>query len=227
MKNLSDLVSHTLGLLLELGIVLIIVTVIVGGIIRNVKKNARSVKNAGKDVIDLFKSEEKPRAYTYNYDHYDPLEPSFKEPGEPKESEPTFNLESFRAKNTLTQTELKLYHILRLALPEFYILAQVQMSSFINVYTEDIEDKWNHLNKIIKKSVDYLVIDKTGNTIAAIELQDKSHERQDRKESDKLKKIILAQVEIPLVEFHANSLPDIDEVKKRFGYINKTAHLEK
>ncbi|GHT96794.1 hypothetical protein FACS1894116_14410 [Betaproteobacteria bacterium] len=131
--------------------------------------------------------------------------------------------DSYSPKNALTITEMKLYHILRLSLPEYYILAQVQMSSFINVYTRDIRDKKGHLNRIIQKSVDYLIIDKTGKTIAAIELQDKTHDRPDRQYNDQFKREILDYIGIPLVEFHATALPNIDQIKKRFSQVSQTA----
>ena len=84
------------------------------------------------------------------------------------------------SKTPLTPTEVIFYHRLKEALPEFIVLAQVQLSSFIKVDTSRVRSE-NYLqwfNPIAQQSVDFLVCDYNFAIIAAIELDDKSHTRE-------------------------------------------------
>jgi hypothetical protein len=124
----------------------------------------------------------------------------------------------YSIKKPMTRTESKLYFRLIKALPEFIVLAQVQMTSFL----EPKAKKWtpNHtkqLNKIIRKSIDFVVMDKSGNNITAIELQDWTHQRKDRQKNDDFKRQTLANAGIKFLEFHAENMPSIEEIQSHFN----------
>jgi hypothetical protein len=127
---------------------------------------------------------------------------------------------SYAPKRVMTKTEQTLFLRLIDALPEHFILAQVQMSSFL--YDTGKKGGWAALNQIRMKSVDFLVIRKDAYIIAAIELQDATHEREDRAESDKFKKEALATANVPLVEFHARNLPSTDEIREKIEKLHAT-----
>jgi hypothetical protein len=120
----------------------------------------------------------------------------------------------YTKKKPMTHTEIKLYFRLVEALENYIILAQVQMSSFLEVNANNRSEYYTNLNKILMKSVDFLVLDKTGKDIIAIELQDWTHKRKDRIKSDEFKRKTLKAAGIPLIEFHAEALPSPEEIKE-------------
>jgi hypothetical protein len=124
----------------------------------------------------------------------------------------------YTVKKPMTWTESKLYFRLVKALPEYIVLAQVQMTSFL----EPKARKWtpNHaqqLNKIIRKSIDFIVTDTSGKSITAIELQDWTHNRKDRQKNDEFKRQTLSAAGIRFIEFHAENMPSIEEIKSHFN----------
>jgi hypothetical protein len=91
----------------------------------------------------------------------------------------------FYAKRPLSQPEQVLYHRLISALPDHIILAQVQVSRVLGVKKGFNFHEWN--NRINRLSYDFVVCTKDSSVLAAIELDDKSHEKESRAETDKKK----------------------------------------
>lgn len=121
-------------------------------------------------------------------------------------------------KPVMTEVERKLYDTLAAANEgRFLIFAQVQLTGFIN--PEKGEGAQARLNKIHRKSVDFLLCNNDGKVIAAIELQDASHNRANRKLADSVKANALKSANVPLIEFHARSLPTVNEVKTQIEQI--------
>jgi len=118
----------------------------------------------------------------------------------------------YKAKKILTQPEQVLYFRLCQALPEYIVIAQVQMSSFL---VPAISGKqWlSALNKIRMKSVDFLVCRKDFSILAAVELQDGSHKKPDRQRSDMFKRAALESAGLDLIEYHVKSIPSVDEIR--------------
>jgi hypothetical protein len=81
----------------------------------------------------------------------------------------------FYVKRLLTQPEQVLYHRLVKSLPNHVVLAQVQMSRVLGVKKGFRFHEWN--NRINRMSYDFVICDKAATVIAAIELDDKSHEK--------------------------------------------------
>ncbi|MDR3158402.1 MAG: DUF2726 domain-containing protein [Zoogloeaceae bacterium] len=117
----------------------------------------------------------------------------------------------YAPKRVMTDAEQILYYRLLEALPEYPILAQVQMSSFL--YDKQKKSGWSALNQIRMKSVDFLVIRKDAYVVAVIELQDSTHERKDRQKNDEFKRNALKSAGIRLIEFHARELPSTEEIR--------------
>ena len=123
-----------------------------------------------------------------------------------------FEFFTYKRKAAMTQVERKLYYTICNALKndKVIILAQVNMTGFLT-WDGDNHRAFNH---ICRKSVDFLICDKEANPLVAIELQDKTHERIDRKLSDKTKAEALKIAKIPLVLFYTRTLPSVATVKK-------------
>jgi very-short-patch-repair endonuclease len=112
----------------------------------------------------------------------------------------------FYAKKPLTQPEQILYHRLVKALPEHIVLAQVQVSRVLGVKKGFKFHEWN--NRINRLTHDFVVCSKDSTVVAAIELDDKSHDAEDRGETDKRKDKATAAAGIRIVRWNVKAIPD-------------------
>ena len=117
----------------------------------------------------------------------------------------------FYAKKPLTQSEQILYFRLLNALPEHIVLAQVQLSRLLGVKKGNNFQSWN--NRINRMSADFVVCSKDSSIVAVIELDDASHEREDRKAADAKKNQALNSAGIPILRWQAKMLPDESTIK--------------
>ena len=112
----------------------------------------------------------------------------------------------FYAKRPLSAPEQILYHRLVKALPEHIVLAQVQVSRILGVKKGFKFHEWN--NRINRLSYDFVVCSKDATVLAAIELDDKSHEAEGRANTDQKKERATAAAGVKLVRWHVRALPD-------------------
>jgi hypothetical protein len=117
----------------------------------------------------------------------------------------------FYVKRPLTQPEQVLYHRLIRALPEHIVLAQVQVSRVLGVKKGSNFHEWN--NRINRLSYDFVVCGKDATVIAAIELDDKSHESSSRAKTDEKKSKATADAGLRLIRWHVRSLPNEDAIR--------------
>jgi hypothetical protein len=121
----------------------------------------------------------------------------------------------FYAKKPLSQPEQVLYHRLVAAMPECIVLAQVQLSQVLGVKKGFNFNEWN--NRINRMSLDFLVCLKDSTIVAAVELDDKTHERASRVEADAKKEKALSAAGISLVRWNVSALPDEDAIRQAFA----------
>ena len=112
----------------------------------------------------------------------------------------------FYIKKPLTQPEQVLYHRLVKALPEHIVLAQVQVSRVLGVKKGSNFNEWN--NRINRLSYDFVVCGKDSTVLAAIELDDKSHESSRRGATDEKKNKATADAGLRLIRWNVKALPD-------------------
>jgi Protein of unknown function (DUF2726) len=112
----------------------------------------------------------------------------------------------FYVKKPLTQPEQVLYHRLVKALPEHIVLAQVQVSRVLGVKKGSNFNEWN--NRINRLSYDFVVCGKDSTVLAAIELDDKTHESSRRKATDEKKNKATADAGLRLIRWNVKALPD-------------------
>ena len=120
----------------------------------------------------------------------------------------------FYAKKPLTQPEQVLYHRLVAAMPECIVLAQVQLSRVLGVKKGFNFRAWN--NRIDRMSLDFLVCLKDSTVVAAVELDDKTHERTSRIEADAKKEKALSAAGIALIRWNVSALPDEQAIRQAF-----------
>lgn len=121
----------------------------------------------------------------------------------------------FYAKRPLTQPEQVLYHRLVRALPEHIVLAQVQVSRVLGVKKGHNFHSWN--NRINRLSYDFVICTKDATVLAAVELDDKSHERSDRAATDDKKNMATAAAGVRLVRWNVKALPNDGAIRATFA----------
>ena len=120
----------------------------------------------------------------------------------------------FYLKRPLSEPEQILYHRLVKSLPECIVLAQVQASRVLGVKRGFNFGQWN--NRINRLSLDYVVCLKDSTVVAAIELDDSSHETEVRREVDRRKERALKSAGVPLVRWSVKALPDEAKIRAAF-----------
>ncbi|MDP1678552.1 MAG: DUF2726 domain-containing protein [Candidatus Nitrotoga sp.] len=120
----------------------------------------------------------------------------------------------FYAKKPLSEPEQILYHRLVAALPQCIVLAQVQLSQVLGVNKGFNFGVWN--NRINRMSLDFIVCLKDSTIIAAVELDDKTHEKEIRVKADAKKGKALSAAGIELIRWHASALPDEKAIREAF-----------
>ena len=106
----------------------------------------------------------------------------------------------------LTDPEQVLYRRLVQALPGHIVLAQVQLSQALRFR----RGAWSPgvFNRICQLSVDFLILKPDTSIVAAVELDDASHDRPDRRDADARKEHALWSAGVPLLRWHVRKMPD-------------------
>lgn len=113
----------------------------------------------------------------------------------------------------MTNSEVRFFELLRDAVPEYFIFAQVQLSRIIDANQAPESRKW--LNRISRLSIDYLLVDVDAQTsLIAIELDDWSHESEARQRTDAKKNKALSCAGIPIMRFHVEKMPTVEQLRR-------------
>lgn len=129
-----------------------------------------------------------------------------------KRREQPTNRPDFYGKKPLTAIEQVLYFRLLDALPEHIVLAQVQLSQIVGIKKGPLWQTW--FNKISRKSVDFLICRKDASVIAAIELDDKSHEKDDRRERDADKDAAISGAGLRVIRWTVKDIPSAEAIRQ-------------
>ena len=100
------------------------------------------------------------------------------------------------------------------ALPEQIVLAQVQVSRVLGVRKGFNPQEWN--NRINRLSYGFVVCEKDLTVLAAIELDDKTHDVANRVETDKKKDKATSAAGIRILRWHVKSMPDGAVIRVEF-----------
>ncbi|MGZ5033902.1 MAG: DUF2726 domain-containing protein [Usitatibacter sp.] len=118
----------------------------------------------------------------------------------------------FEMTRPLSEREQVLYWRLRKVLPDQMILAQVAVSRILRV--EKGHDFRTWLNRINRMTVDFLVCLPDGTIVAAVELDDSSHDVDERALADAKKTKALESAGIKLLRFR--EIPTEQDLRKAF-----------
>ncbi|PRC90716.1 DUF2726 domain-containing protein [Solimicrobium silvestre] len=118
---------------------------------------------------------------------------------------------SYKAKKLFTNNEKEMHSKLTKTFPEYKIFSQVALSSMI-----EGKNFASH-GTISRMSVDFVILDQELNIVSAIEIDDKSHQREDRKKADATKNEAFKQAGIKLIRWpavpHPNEIQMLKDVK--------------
>lgn len=117
----------------------------------------------------------------------------------------------FYAKKPLSRPEQVLYFRLVQALPDHIVLAQVQLSRLLGVKKGNNYQAW--LNRINRMSADFVVCNKDSSIVAVIELDDATHQKEDRQATDAKKDKALTSADIRIVRWQAKGIPDLATIQ--------------
>jgi len=106
----------------------------------------------------------------------------------------------------LTERERALYQRLVQSLPNHIVLAQVQLLQTLNFHRG--RRTYAIFNRISQLSLDFLILNPDTSIVAAIELDDSTHAREDRRRADARKSHALKSAGITLIRWDAKRLPD-------------------
>jgi hypothetical protein len=91
---------------------------------------------------------------------------------------------------------------------KYYIFPQVSLNNLVNVEKNTGSYQTYH-NKVDRKSIDFVLFDRnTISPVLAIELDDSSHDRDDRQERDAFVDGVLAKAGLPLLHVGAQAAYD-------------------
>jgi very-short-patch-repair endonuclease len=123
----------------------------------------------------------------------------------------------------LSQPEQVLYRRLVQALPNHLVFAQVQLSRFLKVKRGVPRQTW--FNRISQLSADFLVLNPDTSLVAAIELDDSSHDRPKSRDADARKTHALQSAGVMLIRWHVKALPDEATIRAALAGAATTGRL--
>lgn len=110
-----------------------------------------------------------------------------------------FRAADYGRKPLLTRWELAALGEMRHELPaSLHICPQVRLADLVAVRPAETGEHRAALNRVASKSVDFAVIDTAGQVLLVVELDDRTHERADRRERDRLVDAVLGQCGVPV-----------------------------
>ena len=116
-------------------------------------------------------------------------------------------------KYIFSAAERSFYEVLkRLVSEEQTLFAKVRLADLIYV-SKGTASRQSHFNRISGKHVDFVLCNRDLAPIVAIELDDASHDDQDRKDRDEFVAEALAAAALPLVHIRAGRAYVLDEVR--------------
>lgn len=110
-----------------------------------------------------------------------------------------FDAADYRAKPLLSAWELKVLAEILAELPRgYHVYPQVRLADAVEIIQRDPSLRRAALGRVAQKSVDFAVIDGQGRVALIIELDDRSHDRPDRRRRDEMVDAVLGHCAIPI-----------------------------
>lgn len=117
----------------------------------------------------------------------------------------------YTARPLMTVTELQVYDRLLRALPDYMVFAQVQVSRVLESPEQDNLYWFNFINRL---SYDFVVCDTDGIPLAAIEIDDDTHQLPERAEADHRKNRATEAAGIAMLRWQVREIPNLRQIQK-------------
>ena len=122
------------------------------------------------------------------------------------------NTEAYEKKEyLLTKNELKFYKQLKKITDKYNLTIFAQVSLYQIIKNKEYKD----FNKIKSKSIDFVITESNGKIKICIELDDKSHNNNNRKERDNFINTIFRQANIKLLRIPVQEFYNLEELEKK------------
>lgn len=104
---------------------------------------------------------------------------------------------------------------------DFRVFGKVRIADVANVKTMSNRSAWQKaFNRISSKHFDFIICRSTDlSIVCAVELNDKSHQKNSRKLRDEFVAGVCNSISVPLVEINAQASYSLQELKQRFDVI--------
>lgn len=110
---------------------------------------------------------------------------------------------TYRGRKLMTANELEFFGRLVAALPGHYVFPQVAMSALLEAASANKKQAHSDRLRIAQQRADYVVCTKSGDVVAVVELDDKTHSHT----KDQLRDARLEQAGIRTVRFQSRNKP--------------------
>ncbi|VVE85475.1 DUF2726 domain-containing protein [Pandoraea sputorum] len=127
---------------------------------------------------------------------------------------------AYVAVKPLTKTEQAFYRLLASSLPGHTILAQVDLKRIVRTKRGVAH---HHFNRVAQLSLDFVICRADFSVVAAVELDDLSHDRQRQRTRDAKKDEVLKAVSVKLVRFDVRRYPSERDVRNAVLGTDSTA----
>lgn len=115
----------------------------------------------------------------------------------------------YNKKNFMTEAELNFYHKIKVLEKEYNIIPQINLGTIVEKQNKGYRNE-------LFKNIDFAIFDKNFNDILLlIELNDKTHNKTNRKERDLRVKKICSDANIKLITFYTKYSNEKEYVLKR------------
>jgi very-short-patch-repair endonuclease len=174
-----------MAILLTLGIVILFFAAIAGGIAGLIVRLTRAGPSSARPAVVLPNSEP-PKADRLPY---------------------------LKRKYFFSNAERSFYEVLRrLAPAEYTVFAKVRLADLVFV-SKGAGSRQSHFNRINRKHIDFLLCNRDLAPVVAIELDDASHDEEDREERDEFVDSVLRSAGLPIVHIRARRGYALDDIR--------------
>lgn len=119
------------------------------------------------------------------------------------------NIQAYQKAELLTEREKNFYETIRLIAEKYNyaVLSKVRFADIVNVDEEALSKNspewWRNFNKISRKHIDFALAEKQNlNVKLLIEIDDSTHQRNDRIDRDNFVDMVCQQVNIPILHLY-------------------------
>lgn len=117
-----------------------------------------------------------------------------------------------KRKCLLSAAERSFYEVLRRLTPDHTVFAKVRLADVVYV-TKGSESWQSHFNRISRKHLDFVLCDYNLVPVLALELDDSSHDSEERADRDEFVDRALTAAALPIVHVRAQSGYRVDELR--------------